>query len=234
MSQTPNAMRPLACTLLACCTFFTTAAAQIGFSGAFVHGQAPDWVTTLDGSDGEPLLELPGSGWQVGIDYWFRLKNTRIEFLPTLAYSRQAVSGTIFGGEEGELVAQAGHFFFNTNIYLFDLRGDCDCPTFSKQGPTLTKGFFLQLSPGISLFDLTNAREESDTDLAPSIGIGIGFDIGLSDLVTLTPTLSARYYPEAYWPALEGPLPELYDGLQPASTLWQYGAGLRLGLRFDQ
>ncbi|MEO0875957.1 MAG: hypothetical protein AAFY48_15280, partial [Bacteroidota bacterium] len=64
---------------------FTALQAQFGVKGSYLTSQADQWE--YDGPFGSERIELLGSGWQLGVDYWFRLKNTRIEFLPTLAFS---------------------------------------------------------------------------------------------------------------------------------------------------
>ena len=179
----------------------TTLSAQFGFSGSYLISQADNWETPLT-INGEPVISLPGNGWQAGIDYWFRLKNVRIEFLPTLAFSQQNYTLSTLAAESQ---LSGFHFLLNTNFYLFDLEGDCDCPTFSKEGPSLQKGFFLQLSPGISYFDFNFDEIDkvaSTETIAVSLGLGVGFDLGLSDLITLTPQAVARYYPAVQWEGL--------------------------------
>lgn len=207
--------------------------AQFGTSGTYLNAQADGWESTTT-QDGEPAIALPGSGWQASIDYWFRLPNLRIEFLPTLAYSQQ----------ESELrnlpataTTQGLHFYFNTNFYLFDLQGDCDCPTWSKEGPTLEKGLYFQISPGVSYFNFNMdevSTEASTSALAFSIGGGVGFDIGLSDLITITPLAQLRYYPNVQWEGLtQTGLPELAE-LAEESSLINYHLGIRVGVRLDQ
>lgn len=231
--NTKRILLPLALLLMV----FGSLQAQFGVSGYYLSGQAENWeydppLSSLD------RVEFPGNGWQVGVDYWFRLKNTRIEFLPTLAFTQQEQT---IGSEPITLDAQMQgiHFFFNTNIYLLDLAGDCDCPTFSKEGPTLEKGFFLQLSPGYSLFNFdmtdngTGTSYEAD-DSAFSIGFGLGFDLGLSDFFTLSPMLGARYYPEVSWETLGGEQGLVFPGeVSAESDLLQYQLGLRMGFRLD-
>ncbi len=209
------------------------ATAQFGISGAYLAGQAENWETPIiQGND--PAIALPGNGWQAGVDYWFRLKNVRVEFLPTLAISQQNYTLTSLAAEAQ---TTGFHFFFNTNLYLFDFKGDCDCPTWSKEGPTLEKGLYLQLSPGISYFDfnLDEVNELASTEsLAPSIGVGIGFDLGLSDLLTISPQIGARYYPSVEWEGLTQTGATDLTGVQDESSLWSYTAGLRIGIRLDQ
>jgi len=158
---------------------------QVGVNARYNATQAPDW----DLSGGTQITELPGSGLSYGIDYWFRLKDKRIEFTPELNYFSATVepSGSVL------LTTTLYSFFFNTNIYLLDLLNDCDCPTFSKQSGILQRGFFVQISPGLSLpqfeHDLSriNSTERNTGDLAFSVGAGLGFDIGIADLITVTP-----------------------------------------------
>ena len=132
------------------------------------------------------------------------------------------------------------HFFLNTNLYLFDMKGDCDCPTFSKEGPSLQKGFYLQLSPGYSYFDF-NIQDNvtgfsfTDEDYAFSMGLGLGLDLGLSDFITLTPHLGARYYPSLTWETLNGDRGIAFPpSVEAESSLMNYYAGVRLGFRFDR
>lgn len=207
--------------------------AQFGISASYLNGQGDNWQYTPPVGSSE-TIDLPGTGWQAGVDYWFRLRDTRIEFLPTLAFSSQENTITSQSlSMTGE--SQAFHFFFNSNIYFMDLSGDCDCPTFSKEGPTLQKGLFLQVSPGYSFYSFnldggdTGQNYESD-DSAFSIGGGLGFDLGVSDFLTITPLATLRYYPSLSWSDLD----VLYPAeLEEESSLMQFGLGIRLGVRLD-
>lgn len=212
--------------------------AQFGLSGHYLNGQAEKWEYTPL-STNEESIDLPGTGWQAGLDYWFRLPNARIEFLPTLAYSTQEQT---IAGEFNSLDTRANafHFFFNTNIYFLDLEGDCDCPTFSKQGPGLQKGIFLQLSPGYSFFDFSInndaiGEEYTAKDDGFNIGVALGLDLGIADVLTITPMIGARYYPSLTWSTLgdEAGL-GFPEKVASESSLLQYHAGIRLGFRFDQ
>lgn len=202
--------------------------AQVGVSAHYLSsdGQGSALTTPSD---------APQTGWQVGVDYWFRLKQARIEFLPTLAYSSQRADAVAAADDITGATTQGYHFFFTTHIYPFDLKGDCDCPTFSKEGPTLQKGFFLQLAPGISYLDVsrqTSTATYGATDTALSLGAAVGFDIGFSDLFTLTPMAGLRYYPSATQliPSDTNQLPVEYVAQQ--SEWLQYTVGVRLGWRW--
>jgi len=92
---------------------------------------------------------------------------------------------------------------FNFNLpvhfYFLDLNSDCDCPTFSKQSDFLSKGLYFFINPGVSLNRQTisiNAEPSTDYDyqyLSYRLGVGLGYDVGLSDLLTITPFVSYNY-----------------------------------------
>jgi len=213
------------------------ASAQLGLTFRYQFPDAQNWALLTQPGDLN-RTKLLGNGYSFGIDYWFRLKNTRIEFMPELNFSG-------FQPIEANGSRTRAHwmgFYFNTNFYLFDFKGDCDCPTFSKEGSAAQKGFFVQVSPGISLLSQRIELPEGGKTLrhnaaAFSVGVGLGFDIGFSDLLTLTPMGSLRYFPTATWDELSrGAVSEPDEFSVPDENtsilLWQ--VGLRLGFRFGQ
>ncbi len=174
--------------------------AQLGFHGGIQFTNAPEW-NILDRSNNR-VTELPGTGWSAGIDYAFRLPNTRIEFLPELHFA--AYQADVI--DLGDLDARFYSGFLNVNVYILDLKGDCDCPTWSKSGNTLTKGLFLQLSPGYSLIYGNVKTTEilyKGRSTNPSLALGAGLDLGVSERMTITPYAGVRYFPNAIWPGLE-------------------------------
>lgn len=172
------------------------------------------------------------------LDYWFRIKKYRIEFLPELSYSTGDKGGLLFDdGQSGQLKWQELGFTLNTNIYLFDLLGDCNCPTFDKQNTLFKKGFYVQISPGVT-FAQGNINASNNnvnkTNILPSLSFGAGLDIGVSKLITITPWI--RYFESflADWLSLEvyqdlpGANHELYK-----TNINGFLFGIRLGYRLD-
>ena len=223
--------------LFALCFFFLAAAspirAQFGLRASYQLHQSNDWQIL------DPIMnqtnQLPGDSYAVGVDYWLRLPNMRIEFLPTLSYARS--SATL--PDNATFDGQWFQFALNTHIYLFDLLGDCDCPTFSKQSDFLQKGFFVNIAPGVSYATFDSDSPEigafvrNGTGLIPTISAGIGLDLGVSDLVTVTPFATARYFFPFTGPqqlTIGGDKYQLPNG---QVDLWQIQAGLRFGFRFD-
>ena len=161
------------------------------------------------------------SGVVLSLDYWFRLKQKRLEFLPTIYYAN-------YGGSYE--VTNYG-FQFRTTIYPFDLAGDCNCPTFSKENELLKKGFFIRLAPGIGNWSASVAsipvfEDRPDYDSwVPEIGGAVGLDIGVSNLITISPEIRLRRIFGSTWDEV----PEInLDGftlIEPA---------VRIGMRFDE
>jgi hypothetical protein len=223
--------------LLFCtCLLAFSAQAQFGLNSSFRFNNAPGWTYTNPNNN--VINELPGNNFAFGFDVWMPLKGVRLDFLPELNYARY--DATIV--DIGKLQNQMGSVFLNFNLYFLDLKGDCQCPTFSKSGSLINKGIFLQLSPGWTVFEgraelFSGARARSRSN-APSMGLGLGLDLGLSDKITLTPFGGVRYYPKARWFGLEEAL-EVDPGVgtfevSNESSITQVYAGLRLGFRFDK
>ena len=88
-----------------------------------------------------------------------------------------------------------------------DFEGDCDCPTFSNQSTLIKKGFYFELSPGVgyytshydsSLPTVSNPEGENSTATVDAfsykIGVAVGLDIGLSNLLTINPYAMYNYH----------------------------------------
>jgi hypothetical protein len=174
------------------------ASAQFGVRAKYNMNSFSDWDEYLDENITGNIDNIFSSNLEVGVDYWFRLKSHRIEFMPEIAMGLKSSSAYDKQATTSNFSYFA--FNFNTHIYLFDLEGDCDCPTFSKQGPSLKKGFFISFSPGI-LYNKKDIEIEqmesnySSNQLNFRFGLGIGYDIGLSDLFTITPIISYNVTP---------------------------------------
>ena len=220
------------------------AEAQIGLSGSYTWFNAPQWEEKMRADVDDTYLEefFFQNGFQVGLDYWFRFKNVRIEFLPEARYARfEARPESFF--DAGQLTWQSFSFHLNTNIYPFDFFGDCDCPTFSKQNTFFKKGFFLQVSPGVHYLAQSYRSERYEphnadvSDWAYSIGLGAGLDIGISDWITLTPYGRFTRVLDGTWEDFDNLAFFSHEWgqdtpLEQPYALWIPEAGLRLGLRW--
>jgi hypothetical protein len=165
-----------------------------------------------------------------GIDYWFRLKKYRLEFLPAIhaQYAHESIS--INNEKVGKLNWTMLEFAPVIQFYPLDFRNDCMCPTFSKQGQFFKKGFFLNLTPGIAHSILSNRASELTTSENILFGrIGMGIDLGISDLLTLSPSVNYQIAQSLDWSTIFTSAGsdnlDLYSGLFLSA---------RLGWRFDR
>ena len=197
---------------------------QFGVNVKYLFGQSE----TLD------LAHISQDGIQASLEYGFRLKQKRVEFHPGLGYRF-----TFF--KEGNYFREdALHGYFNsidldlnTSVYPFDYAGDCHCPTFSKDGNLIKKGFFFEISPGLAYQTLHREFYFSDpqaaevpivsSNLVWKLSIGGGLDIGITETFTLTPIFSWTKVANKEWEGLN------YDGSDGTLEDQSY---LSAGLRF--
>ena len=197
---------------------------------------AENWETVLHGDDG--YLK---SGYGASLDYWFRLKKYRVEFLPEVYYAlsehETLFNSSIGGAVPATVRAEYIGFNFNLNVYPLNFEGDCMCPTFGKQGPTLEKGWYVQISPGAS--HLSGEANTIETKAETSgmiyhISAGTGLDLGLSKYLTLTPWLRYTYYLPSDWNDLSIHLPPEERSNEAINSNHQSLLfGLRVGYRWD-
>jgi len=163
---------------------------------------------------------------EFGLDYWFRLKDRRIEFLPELSY--EMTKGETNNLDVVDVSFNSFNLLLNTNIYFMDFYNDCDCPTFSKDGNAFTKGFHLILSPGLRYYGYSYSDSSLDRNFGLILAGGIGMDIGINDLVTITPHFLYRYNP-----SVKANFPEPILMSESSHTLRQFNFGIRIGFRPD-
>ena len=205
-------------TVIALLFFASLGRAQIGFTSSYVHANLN--FGAVDGSYLEDLKGLEGQ-----LHYWFRLPNHRVEFAPTLYYS------SISRRQSNLNSLRSIGFQLETNVYPFDFGGDCDCPTFGKQGPKLEKGLFIQIAPGLAYVDMPNSGG-FESHVTPTLAGGLGLDIGLHNFVTLTPIATLRYH-RAYKDEIPIRDTNGNQGETTSVNLLSYQLGIQISLRFD-
>ena len=167
-----------------------SASAQFGIRAKYNTNSFSDWEQFIP--------EIGHSNIEIGADYFFKLKTRRIEFMPEVYYGLNSVVDYY---SPADLLLNFEHsyigFQFNTNIYIFDLASDCDCPTSSKDGPSIKKGFFFSIAPGVVYNKYQRTTPPVVTEPDPSIStlnarlaVGAGYDIGITDLLTITPFIN--------------------------------------------
>ena len=185
----------IALVFILACVSHNSVKAQFGIGGRYATIQDGYWTDVL----GAVNSDLENQLASVGVLYWFRLKQKRIEFLPEAGaywslntYTNTGPSNTLTG-----LYAQV-----NIDVYFLDFGSDCNCPTFSKQGDLLKRGLFVEVSPGVE-FRKFEVGDGEFNRAVPRFYGGLGFDIGISDLLTVTPTVGMSILTGSAWDGLE-------------------------------
>lgn len=209
--------------------FSATLMAQVGIRSYYQNINAPNWER-LDREGavlGDTVMYQPLS-IGIGLDYWFRLGDYRVEFFPEVGY----IQMSSFQVDSNRLQWDQWFARVNTHFYVFDFEEDCDCPTFSKQSPWLKKGFFFSLSAGAAYaqYDRIVTPDLRHSNVNFTASIGLGLDIGINDFITLTPNIQWAHWFTPEWQGLAAG--EVMDLERSHATAVQFG--LRLGLRFDQ
>ena len=212
--------------------------AQIGINTGFVTASTPEWSQFVNEIYRTNNVDVLDNGYHIGVDYWFKmLKDYRFEAMPELSYS--SLENRNDDGRHNFEVDKIS-FHFNTHLYLLNMNSDCDCPTFSKDGPSLNKGFFIRIGPGASYlrqtiredFTTTNTLDES-SQFVFDLRLGAGFDIGVSDFLTVTPLIQVDRIFSAKWENLSL-ITDDSIGFFEGSVFDKFFFGLRVGLRFDE
>jgi hypothetical protein len=210
----------------------TSLFAQFGITSRYEIISAHEWESTFDQNT---TAEFMNQRAAISINYWFRIKNIRIEFLPEAGYAFPVKNSTL--PQQGSI--ESFYFFLNTDLYLFDIANDCNCPTFSKDGGLLEKGFFIEVSPGLT-YQMRKLEQQASTPVEQPqksnqvhfrLDAGIGFDIGISNLLTITPVARIGWIPSGNWEGLAGWLDVPNEDSSETSTVLLPGFGVRIQFR---
>ena len=216
---------------------------QIGIRTKYLKNGIDDNQTNFISKVGS-IDDALSTGYGLGIDFWVRLKTKRVEFLPELGIN---YSQTSFETEITQYSLDYNYLYFNLNtlIYPMDFEGDCDCPTFSNQSTLIKKGFYFELSQGVgyytshydsSLPTVSNPEGETNTATLDAfsykIGVAVGLDIVLSNLLTINPYAMYNYHFGREYDIPVGKLSTLIDS-NSGNIMSQLELGLRFAIRFD-
>ena len=205
---------------------------QLGISAAYFKMNAPNW--------GDYGAEICKDGFFSGVVYWFPEKKYRVDLRLKIFFGHTGQEQfTATAGERAGEIWRANSTFLgirgNVRFYFFDWEGDCNCPTWSKRGDVFKKGFFVQFGPTAAMLkfeaEIENFGVEekfSSSETLYGLNIGAGIDLGLSELITLTPYFAAEYLHDVD-SNCENCLPA-----EGSSYLMSAQFGLHLGLRWQK
>ena len=211
---------------------------QIGVSTRYQLNDAKRWneiVNQASPSD----YQIFQSSVEFAMDYKIPFRSVRLELLPEVSISF-ANSEKIFAQQDFTYTFLQYGAGLKARVFPFDFYGDCSCPTFSKQGPALQKGLFIQFNAGAYYLDKTidNAQtgiSEEQIDRALRFGVGVGLDLGISEHFTLTPLFAYQSVSNADWPGFA--LAHGIEGIDAAaerSAIRSYQFELRFGFTLSR
>lgn len=200
-----------------------------------------EWQTTLS----DDIIYQHSINY--GLAYWLRLKNYRVEFHPGIYYSQSEQAVTLNSvatthieiPEINSIELNGFGFEVPVHFYFLDLEGDCNCPTFSKQGNVFSKGIYAYFNPGVrrlsySLGIDNGTADNSENQVLLTVAAGVGLDIGLGDLFTITPFGGLEFVPNMQWDAYDSYVEILSDNaITNNRNLRSIVTGLRLSIRPD-
>lgn len=201
--------------------------AQLGIIVSTTQNQSVEWQVVTENFIVHRRADFLDYGTSGVLDFAFPLKNGVMKIRPAVHFM---LSNSVF----------KNHYFQAGTI---GLEGNFEVALTSKlnsQGKRKLVRPYLQLSPGISLASLRYEYPKDDLNnvilvnksrsLVPSFGAGLFFEVKLTPLLTIAPTVGVRYLPNLRWKGFteavtKGSLSNTYD-----RTNWrQY----QFGLRFD-
>ena len=191
------------------------ASGQLGIQGNYLIQDVPSYESPSINN-----LNLQ-TMYGYGVSYWFRLKKVRWEFSPTLMQYKSILSET---SSEGDPRQTMTGFQVQNSFYLMDFKNDCMCPTFSKQGEWIRKGFFVYATPGLVMNTFSIDDSNIDDRIVGFGEIGVGLDIGLNNYFTISPSLGYRQ--------LFGY--EAISNIQTKSSYNQVVSGIKVIVRWDK
>lgn len=184
---------------------------QLTISPSIIKNDIVEWNLFFydQFSFNEDRTKIFEKSYELGIGYLLRLKKKRIDINPTIGFSlgpkdSYAYTGTI--NELGEISSvdaflQLGQLNISApiRIFPFDFNSTNAVTVIRNDNKVSKQGLYFLLNPSFSLFNFNYSIEEfgERIDIATSIrfvetriGIGAGFDIGITSRLTASPFLT--------------------------------------------
>jgi len=207
--------------------------AQFGVTVRYSMDNFDHWSTVTEAINGE---ELWTNHIEYAVDYWFKPGKRRAEYSLEGKFLRTSTDQISPGGNQRKYNLSGFGIGVKGNYYILDFGSDCQCPTFSKEGNLVKKGLFLQLNGGLTYFrkEAEFFANPKDNSVGLNVGFGVGLDIGVSDMLTITPVVNYVLYPLVSWDRY-GLQHGILDQTNPNSTtkINMLQLGVRIGLHPD-
>ena len=171
--------------------------AQLGFTTAPTHGLASEWQVLTENYITHRHADFLKNGITAVLDYTFNLKAPQWQIRPSLHATQ-----TQFDYLEHEFRVYAVGIQSNFNFIPFrdaqqEGMGKATCYIQFSPGIDYVRMGYFQLNPeggGQGLVEVL-----ADKTIAVNGGINLLIDLPLTELLTISPVLGIRYYPDLKW-----------------------------------
>lgn len=168
------------------------------------------------------------------VEYAFLPWKKRIQIAPFLQYMPYTYETSKISPEIKLNIHQLG-LGVVADIYPLDINGDCMCPTWNQSGKLIEKGFFIRVGGGVIYQKIpefiTNDGNTFKSMFQAQGIVGLGLDLGLSKLLTITPLVTLSYNDPYYV------FHETIGNPEPVAVLTEWlliNPGLRLLFHFKE
>jgi len=120
------------------------------------------------------------------LQYLLRLKTARVEFLPGISLGSARIWLSTGRDQLTYYREWSPQVQLPVLIYPFDLKNDCNCPTFKKSGNPVSKGLHL-IAMGAYRYNVRELVDRTERRNLMVLGAGLGMDFGMSSFFTLSP-----------------------------------------------
>ncbi len=209
---------------------YSQLSAQLGFTVAQTQGFAKEWQILVENYVTGRNSDFLKFGNTATIDYTFQLSSPEWQFEPALY------------GMRANMIHHGNDF----DVYAVGIVANVNYAPFLEEGENIGSKkaiFYIQASPGLSyvrqryqetIFEdghLVGRKSLTDKHISPSFGINALLKIKLTQLLSISPMVGLRYFPNLKW---EGFSEIISDGAfqnEFDTVDWRHVSfGIRIGL----
>ena len=191
----------------------STSYAQLTVSAGTNNNEFTEWNLFLydQFNFNEDRPKIFDKSYELGVGYLFRLEKKRIDIHPALSFAFGPKDSYPYSISDIDGVLSTSSVFFNLmqlnlsaaiKVYPLDFNSINAATVIKKDNKVLKQGLYFMLSPGLSMFGLNYSIEEflgimainrSFRFIEPRLGVGAGFDVGLSEKFTVSPFVAWQH-----------------------------------------
>jgi hypothetical protein len=212
-------------TLLAWAAAAVSASAQLGVTATATHSFARNWQVVTENYITHRRFDLFNYGTSCVVDYRFKLRNNRFQVQPAVRFFRSNSDYALNAFQVSGIGIQS-----SIGVGLRRPSAKRRLWPYAQVTPALT---LLALRHDFSDVPKGPVMRHLKHTLVPNIGLHLLAEYRLTDLLTVSPSVGGRCFPNALWDGFTEQISksEGFDNYDLAQ-LWQYEFGLRIGLEF--